>query len=220
MVVKRMFGGLRLAPGVRVALERRSGGACESCGLEWRWVLYAFKLEPEQPATAGNLVLLCGSCSAFREGAFATYVGTRTTRDRMRTANNRRSGADLLTDSRRRALIKVRGNACEACSAAAEDRALQVHHRLAVLQGGDDSEENLQVLCFQCHHSLVPCSTGCGAWAGRRRGICQNCLTRAQLERLTPDATWDEIKARYPSFVQQWKAGYEPLPLIELAYSG
>jgi hypothetical protein len=206
-----MFGGLRLAPSVRVALERRSRGACEGCGLEWPWALYVFKIDPDQRATTANLVLLCGSCSSSRDGGFAPYVGSRTTRDRMRTANNRRTGAEPLTDSRRRALIRVRGNACEACGASADERVLQVHHRVAVLQGGDDSEENLQVLCFQCHHSLVPCSTGCGAWAGRRRGICQNCLTRAQLERLMPDATWDEIKARYPSFVQQWKPGYEPL---------
>jgi hypothetical protein len=208
-----MFGGLRVAPGVRVALEQRSHGSCEGCGLEWRWTLYVFKVEPAERATAANLVLLCGSCSAGRAGEFVPYVGMRTTRDRMRTANNRRTGAELLTDSRRRALIRLRGNACEACGAPPEDRVLQVHHRTAVLQGGDDSEENLQVLCFQCHHSLVPCCTGCGAWAGRRHGICQNCLTRAQLERLMPDATWGEIKARYPSFVAQWRPGYEPLAL-------
>jgi len=28
-----------------------------------------------------------------------------------------------------------------------------------------------------------------------------------------PDATWDDIKARYPSFVAQWRPGYEPLAL-------
>ncbi len=208
-----MFGGLRLAPGVRVVLEQRSKGACEVCGLEWPWALYVFKVAPAKPATAVNLVLLCGSCSTGRAGEFTPYVGMRTTRDRMRTANNRRTGAELLTESRRRALVKVRGNACESCGATAGERVLQVHHRTAVLQGGDDSEENLQVLCFQCHHSLVPCSTGCGAWAGLRRGICQNCLTRAQLERLMPGATWDDIKGRYPSFVAQWKPGYEPLSL-------
>ena len=158
-----MFGGLRVAPGVRVALEQRSRGACEGCGLEWHWTLYVFKVEPAERATAANLVLLYGACSSGRTGEFAPYVGMRTTRDRMRTANNRRTGAELLTDSRRRALIRLRGNACEACGAPPEDRVLQVHHRTAVLQGGDDSEENLQVLCFQCHHSLVPCRTGCGA---------------------------------------------------------
>jgi hypothetical protein len=209
-----MFGvGLRLPPSVRAGLERRSGGACEGCGLEWRWALYVFKRDPDQPATTANLAVLCGACSAEREDGFAHYVGGRTVRDRMRTANNRRTGAEPLTDSRRRALIRARGSACEICGVTAEERVLQVHHRIAVLRGGDDSPENLQVLCFACHHVLQPCRTGCGAWASKRRGICQNCLTRAQLERLLPDATWEEIKARYPSFVAQWKPGYEPLAL-------
>jgi hypothetical protein len=33
------------------------------------------------------------------------------------------------------------------------------------------------------------------------------------LEQLMPDATWEEIKGRFPGFVQQWKPGYEPLPI-------
>ena len=209
-----MFGALRLAPSVRQALERRSGGACEGCGLEWRWALYVFKVDRDLPATAANLTLLCGRCSADRAAEFAVYVGSRTTRDRMRTANNRRTGAGLLTDSRRKALIRARGNACEVCGVPAAQRVLQVHHRIPVLQGGDDSEQNLQVLCFACHHVLQPCRTGCGAWASKRRGVCQNCLTRAQLEKLMPGGTWEEIKARYPSFVEQWKPGYEPLPVV------
>ena len=35
-----------------------------------------------------------------------------------------------------------------------------------------------------------------------------------------PDATWEEIKARYPGFVQQWKPDYEPLPLIKSPITG
>lgn len=31
---------------------------------------------------------------------------------------------------------------------------------------------------------------------------------------LMPGATWDEIKARNPGFVKQWKPDYEPLPMI------
>lgn len=45
--------------------------------------------------------------------------------------------------------------------------------------------------------------------------MCRNCQMRRMLERMMPDATWDDIKARYPSFVRQWKAGYEPLPLTK-----
>ena len=209
-----MFGGLRLSPSVRIALERRCGGACEGCGLEWRWALYVFRVDQTAPCRATNLVVLCGSCSAGDAGEFAPFVGTRSTRDRMLTANNRRGGVQPLTASRRRALIATRGGVCEVCGATGAERTLQVHHRLAVLQGGDDGEENLQVLCFACHHQLTPCVTGCGAWAGKRLGVCRNCQTRRALERLMPGVSWDEIKRRNPGFVQQWKPGYEPLRLL------
>ena len=66
-----MFGGLRLAPGVRVALERRCAGACESCGLEWPWALYVFRVEDSGRCTVANLIVLCGKCSTGREGEFA-----------------------------------------------------------------------------------------------------------------------------------------------------
>lgn len=208
-----MFGGLRLSPSVRIALERRCGGACERCGLEWRWALYVFRVDETVRCSAANLIVLCGRCSAGDEGAFAPFVGTRSTRDRMLTANNRRGGIEPLTAPRRRALIAARGGACEVCGASDGERILQVHHRLAVLQGGDDRDENLQVLCFACHHQLQPCVTGCGAWANRRSGVCRNCQMRRALERIMPGATWDEIKLRNPGFVQQWKPGYEPLPI-------
>ena len=213
VVAKHMFGRLRIAPSVRIALERRCAGACESCGLEWRWALYVFMADEGAGCTAANLRVLCGKCSSTFEGEFAPFVGTRSTRDRLLTANNRRAGVQPLTASRRRALIAARGDACEVCGASAKERVLQVHHRLAVLQGGDDGEENLQVLCFACHHHLQPCATGCGAWANERFGVCRNCQMRQTLEKLMPDSTWEEIKARYPGFVQQWKPDYEPLPL-------
>ncbi len=208
-----MFGGLRLSPSVRFALERRCGGACEGCGLEWRWALYVFRIDETVRCCAANLVVLCGGCSTIYSGAFAPYVGTRTTRDRMLTANNRRGGTEPLTASRRRVLIAARGGMCEVCGVSGAVRILQVHHRLAVLQGGDDRDANLQVLCFPCHHQLQPCVTGCGAWANRRSGVCRNCQMRQALERFMPGATWDEIKQSNPGFVQQWKPGYEPLPV-------
>jgi hypothetical protein len=207
---KRMFGRLRLAPGVRVALERRCAGTCESCGLEWRWALYVFRVDEAGGCGAGNLVVLCGPCSADRQGESALLVGARSTRDRLLTANNRRAAVEPLTASRRRALIQARGGACEICGVPATERLLQVHHNVAVLQGGSDREENLQVLCFACHHHLQLCATGCGAWASRRAKLCHNCQMRLTLERLMPGATWDEIKARNPGFVRQWKPGYEP----------
>ena len=210
-----MFGGLRLAPSVRIALERRCAGACEGCGLDWRWALYVFRVDEAARSTAANLVVLCGACSAGREGAFAPVVGTRTTRDRMRTANNRRAGVELLTDRRRRALIAARGGACELCGASGPGRVLEVHHRTPVLRGGHDGEDNLQVLCHVCHHRLQPCATGCGAWASRRSGVCRNCQMRTSLERLMPGASWEEIKARYPGFVQQLKPGYEPRSALD-----
>ncbi|HYU63975.1 MAG TPA: HNH endonuclease [Verrucomicrobiae bacterium] len=205
-----MFGAVRLAPGVRAALERRCAGACEACGLEWRWALYVFKVVELGGCRAANLVVLCGACSAGRAGGFTTFVGERSLRDRMLTLNNLRAGAEPLKTSRRRALIAARGGACEVCGATAADRVLEVHHRMPVLQGGGDGEDNLQVLCFACHHHLEPCKTGCGAWAGKRFGICANCQMRKLLEQAMPEATWEEIKARNPGFVGQWKPGYEP----------
>jgi len=209
-----LFGGLRVAPSVRVALERRCAGACEGCRLEWRWALYVFKADESGGCTAANLVVLCGSCSDGRAGDFAPFVGERSTRDRVLLANNLRGGTVPLTDARRKALIAARGGACELCGATAGVRTLEVHHRLAVLRGGDDREENLLVLCYACHHVLQPCETGCGAWASKRTGVCRNCQTRHALEQLLPEATWDEIKARFPGFVKQWKPGYEPRPTL------
>jgi len=210
-----MFGGLRLAPSVRLALERRCSGACERCGVEWRWALYVFRVDEAAPCTVANLVALCGTCSAGDDRQWTPYVGRRSTRDRMLAASNRRAGVQPLTAARRRALIAARGGACEVCGVTAAERVLQVHHLLPVLRGGDDGDDNLQVLCFACHHHLQPCATGCGAWASRRFGICRNCQMRRSLEQLMPGATWEDVKARFPGFVQQWKPGYEPRPVIQ-----
>ena len=205
--------GLRLAPSVRRAIDRRCRGRCESCGLDWRWALYVFKLVETGRCTRPNLIVLCGACSANRDGEFAPLVGSRTLRDRMLFANNKREGATPMTDARRKALIASRGGACELCGISGADRVLEIHHRVPVLRGGDDREENLQVLCFACHHRLQPCVTGCGAWASKRFGICRNCQARQALERLLPGASWNEIKERFPSLVAQWKPGYEPKPI-------
>jgi HNH endonuclease len=198
---------------VRLAVERRSAGACESCGLEWPWSLYLFRVEEEGPNTAANLVVLCSVCSAGRGGSFVPLIGLRTPRAKLLEANNRRAAVEPLTPSRRRALIADRGACCEACGRSETECALEVHHKLAVLRGGDDGAENLQVLCFACHRHLQPCLTGCGALAGERRRACQNCLLRNRLEALMPEATWEQIKTRFPGFVSQWKPGYEPKAL-------
>lgn len=203
---------LSIAPTVRLAVERRSGGACESCGLEWPWALNLFRLQEEDADTAANLVLLCLKCSDGRSGAFTPLIGQRTLRVQLRAANNRGAAVEPLTRSRRRALIAARGARCEECGTSGDARPLEVHHKLAVLQGGHDGEDNLQVLCFACHRQLQPCITGCGAWTKRAAGVCQHCLTRKRLEELIPDASWEDIKARFPGFVRGWKAGYEPRP--------
>lgn len=161
---------------------RRCGGACESCGLEWPWHLYVFLIEESLPARADNLRVLCGGCSAGLTSPFASLLSELSYRDRMREANNLRTGAIKLTASRRRRLIAARGGCCEICGVPGTDRQLQVHHRRAVLRGGDDSEANLLVLCFACHHQVQPCANECGHWVKKPHRVCRHCLTQQLLQ--------------------------------------
>jgi hypothetical protein len=201
---------LRVTASARAAVLRRSAGACEACGLDWPWLLYLFRIDQTGPAAAGNLVVLCWACSSGRDDAFAALLSQPSLRERLRAANNRRSGAAKLTPARRRRLIADRGSRCEICGAPAAERQLDVHHRLGILRGGDDAQENLLVLCFACHHHLRPCATGCGRWAKKPAALCRHCETRRRLESLYPSSTWEEIKARLPALVTSWPPGYEP----------
>jgi HNH endonuclease len=202
--------GLRVSAGARAKAARRSGGACEACGLEWPWNLYVFLRDPARPSTADNLEILCSSCSESRTGAFAPLLSHPTLRDRMRERNNRRTGAIKLTAARRKRLIAARGSCCEICGVPGSERQLDVHHRLGVFRGGDDDERNLLVLCFACHHHLQPCATGCGRWAKKPNRLCRHCAMRRRLEDLYPNDSWDEIKRRIPGLARTWPAGYEP----------
>lgn len=163
---------------------RRCGSACEACGLEWPWNLYLFLIDPSRGAAASNLRVLCSRCSAAETGRFATLLPEPTLRQRLIEANNRRTGTARLTPARRRRLIAARGDCCEICGASGSERQLQVHHRIAVLRGGDDSEQNLLVLCFACHHHLQPCSMGCGHWTKKPSTVCRHCRTQQRLEDL------------------------------------
>lgn len=203
---------LRVSHGARAAVLRRCRGACEACGLEWPWLLYLFRIDEALPAAAANLLVLCGPCSGGRPGAFAPLLSQPSLRERLREANNRRSGSAKLTPARRRQLIATRGSCCEVCGVPGSERQLDVHHRLGVIQGGDDAEDNLLVLCFACHHELRPCPSGCGRWAKRSAPLCRHCETRRRLQDLYPTATWEEIKARLPSLIRSWPPGYEPRP--------
>ena len=185
-----------MSGGARARAARRSGGACESCGLEWPWNLYVVVRDESRPPISDNLEVLCAACSATRSGAFAPLLSQPTLRERMREKNNRRTGAAKLTAARRRALIERRGSACEICGVPGSEMKLEVHHRLAVLRGGDDDERNLLVLCYACHHHLQPCATGCGRWAKKPNRICRRCALRNRLEELYPDVSWEEIKSR------------------------
>ena len=71
------------------------------------------------------------------------------------------------------------------CGVAGAERRLEIHHRTAVLRGGDDSDANLLVLCFACHHHVQPCATGCGRWAKKPALLCRQCRTTRDLERWT-----------------------------------
>ena len=175
---------LTVGGGARAVALRRCGGACESCGLAWPWDLYLFAVDPAGGAGAANLRVLCARCSADQSGPFAPLLPEPTLRERMRAANNRRSGATRLTPARRRRLIEARGGCCEICGVPGSERQLEVHHRIAVLRGGDDSEENLLVLCFACHHHVQPCAEGCGRWTRKPSTICRHCRTQRRLEEL------------------------------------
>jgi HNH endonuclease len=202
--------GLRVTAGARAAVLRRCAGACEACGLDWPWLLYLFRIDETGPAAAVNLVALCSVCSSGRAGAFAPLMSQRSLRERLREANNHRSGTAKLTPARRRRLIADRGSRCEICGVLASQRQLDVHHRVGILRGGDDAQENLLVLCFACHHHLRPCATGCGRWAKKPAVLCRHCETRRRLQSLYPGSTWEEIKARLPTLVASWPPGYEP----------
>lgn len=181
-------GSLRVGGGARALVLRRCGGACEACGLEWPWHLYLFLVDESQPAAARNLRVLCGSCSRGLAGAFAPLLTELSYRDRMRESNNRRTGAPKLTATRRLRLIEARGGCCEICGVPGTERQLQVHHRHAVLRGGDDSEANLLVLCFACHHQVQPCANACGHWVKKPHRVCRHCLTQQRLDELRAPA--------------------------------
>ena len=189
---------LRVNGGARAAALRRCGGACEACGLEWPWALYLFRRDDAAPATTRNLVVICGACSAGRSGAFAPLLSERSLRERMRAANNRRTGAAAMTPARRRRLIVERGGCCEICGISGAERQLDVHHRLGIIRGGDDSVANLMVVCFACHHHLQPCAGGCGRWAKKPATVCSRCRLRGRLQELYAGLSWEEITARHP----------------------
>ena len=172
---------LHVSGGARAVVFKRSRGSCERCGLEWPWALYLFAVEEGGSASSANLVALCGACSAGRAGPFTPLLSQPTLRERMRAANNRRSGALPLNAARRRKLIAERGRCCEICGVSGADRQLDVHHRLGILRGGDDSEKNLLVLCFACHHHLQPCAAGCGRWAKKPAVVCRRCQDQGRL---------------------------------------
>ncbi len=193
-----MVGG-----GARAVVLRRCREACEGCGLAWPWALYLFRVDETGPAASANLVALCASCAGDRPGAFAPLLSERSLRERMRAANNRRTGALTLTASRRKRLVAARGGRCEICGVDGAQRQLDVHHRLGLLQGGDDSDANLMVLCIACHHHLQPCANGCGRWARKPATVCTRCRVRRRLEELYPGLSWEEIKTRHPSLSPQ-----------------
>ena len=169
-----------------------------------------FVRDPSLPATAANLEVLCAACSGDRTDPFVPLLGRPALRERMRERNNRRTGAARLTSARRRRLIEARGSACEICGAPGGERQLDVHHRVGLLRGGDDADENLLVLCFVCHHRLQPCMTGCGRWAKKPNRLCRHCAMRRRLEERYPDDSWEDIKRKLPGLARTWPEGYEP----------
>ena len=187
----RLFGGsnvrsgqLTVGGGARAVVLRRTSGACEGCGLDWPWAIHLFLVDETGPARASNLRALCWRCSEGRDGRFTSLVPELSLRTRLQAANNLRTGATKLTPARRLRLIAKRGGCCEICGVPGDERQLQVHHRQPVLRGGDDSDGNLLVLCFACHHQLQPCARGCGHWTKKPNTVCRHCWTRDRLNEL------------------------------------
>jgi HNH endonuclease len=197
--VRSVGDRLLVGGGARAVVLRRCQEACEGCGLAWPWALYLFRVDETGAAASANLVALCGSCAGDRSGAFAPLLSERSLRERMRAVNNKRTGAPTLTAARRKALVAARGGRCEICGVDGAQRQLDVHHRLGLLQGGDDSDANLMVLCIACHHHLQPCANGCGRWARKPATVCTRCRVRRRLEELYPGLSWEEIKTRHRS---------------------
>ena len=56
-----------------------------------------------------------------------------------------------LYEQLREQVLQRDGWRCQCCGARSN---LEVHHKEFRSQGGDDSEENLIVLCFSCHSLL------------------------------------------------------------------
>ncbi|HEY2437881.1 MAG TPA: hypothetical protein VGH93_11920, partial [Solirubrobacteraceae bacterium] len=110
----------------RAVVLRRTGGACEGCGLEWPWAIYLFLVDEGAPARASNLQALCWLCSDGREGRFVALLPELSQRERLRAANNMRTGALKLTPARRLRMIAERGGCCEICGVPGEERQLQV----------------------------------------------------------------------------------------------
>jgi 5-methylcytosine-specific restriction endonuclease McrA len=52
---------------------------------------------------------------------------------------------------KRKSLINERGNKCEICAATGT---LHAHHIKAVKDGGDDSSQNIQLVCPSCHKDI------------------------------------------------------------------
>lgn len=51
-------------------------------------------------------------------------------------------------------LLRLRGARCERCEAEKRPAALDPHHKRYASQGGDESPENLVLLCRRCHDAI------------------------------------------------------------------
>jgi len=81
----------------------------------------------------------CGASGIFRHGRCSNCHSAK-----IDFQINRRGG----NAAQKRKLIAERGLKCEECG---ECGSVEMHHKIKIIDGGNNSDDNLQLLCHSCH---------------------------------------------------------------------
>lgn len=93
----------------------------------------------------------CGNRGSYR-GPFARvkYLCYDCARARGKEKEKRIQEGTRLTKK----LIEKRGRSCEQCGRACGKGELHGHHKIQLADGGENTEENIILLCKDCHRQL------------------------------------------------------------------